>query len=238
MLGGSASFRVIAVRRSKGPKMTHQPDTNRMIAASHARTQRTREAALEAIQRLRDEGLPIDFQSVANAADCSRVFLYGQPDIKEAIKAARQSAADSAHAREPISPKPRNKTDSLEKLRRDIAAERQEKVLAKQKAARMKRHFMRYREALLHLLGVLETNVPEGAELRLPKGPGLSDTGQGAVMEAAAVLRYAGLKVTLRRIQALSGLPMDVIVAAAQKSPRLAREHMTEIAMHRALLET
>lgn len=60
--------------------------------------QKKRQEALnkveQGIRQLLKEGKPINFQSVAGAANVSKAFLYKEPDIKERVEQLRQQGAE------------------------------------------------------------------------------------------------------------------------------------------------
>ena len=61
-------------------------NSRHIIAAARQRRELTRAKAIQALRTLDNDGATVAFQTVAQAADMSRSWLYAQPDIRAEIE--------------------------------------------------------------------------------------------------------------------------------------------------------
>jgi hypothetical protein len=116
-------------------------NTRHIIAAARQRHELTRAKAIQALRTLDAEGRPVTFETVAQAADVSRSWLYAQPDIRAEIERLR-----AAHRRAPTTPVPaRQRSSDASLLRRLEAATERIRQLSKENR--------KLREQLAHALG-------------------------------------------------------------------------------------
>lgn len=108
-------------------------DETPLIVAARQRTQNTRLRAVGAIRDLDAAGAAVTFNSVADAGDVSRAWLYRQPDIRAEIVRLRETApaarllpsiqratADSTRRRLDLA------LDEIQRLKTDNAALREQ----------------------------------------------------------------------------------------------------------------
>ncbi|WP_433204850.1 DUF6262 family protein [Nocardia sp. CA-107356] len=65
-------------------------NTRHLLAAAHHRHELTRSKAIRAIRELDAAGAAVTFQTVADAAEVSRSWLYSQPDIRAEVQRLRE----------------------------------------------------------------------------------------------------------------------------------------------------
>lgn len=83
-------------------------------AAAQRRREQTLQRARDALRKLEASGEPITFDLVARTAAVSRAWLYGQPDIREAVEKLRDK-----HRASPSGPIPASqRTSDASLLRR------------------------------------------------------------------------------------------------------------------------
>ncbi len=68
-------------------------NSRHIIAAARQRRELTRAKAIQALRTLDNDGALVTFETVAQAADVSRSWLYAQPDIRAEINASAPPAA-------------------------------------------------------------------------------------------------------------------------------------------------
>jgi hypothetical protein len=92
-------------------------DHTAIVAAAHQRREYTRAKAIQALRELDRAGMAITFQTVAQAAQVSRSWLYAQPDIRAEIQRLR-----GATGQPPTSPIPAAQRATADSLRRRLEA--------------------------------------------------------------------------------------------------------------------
>lgn len=201
--------------------MSHDRDIAGMIQARHARTQERKQAALNAIQRLKDNGVPIDFQTVANEADCSRSFLYNTVELRDLINAERQRAKmPTAEA-----------TDELQANHDDAKEPSLGPGALRMAFKRNKSHLERLTRVMKTLIEHLDPETrPTGTKATRRLNPAEIED---KIKEAAALMRYADIRLSVWRLHAMTGFPIEMILDVIKPPSLLARELMTDLAMHK-----
>jgi len=95
-------------------------DQRRIAALQRARAHdaaRKRQAVLDALQRMADNGVRVTFDLVARQAGVSRQFLYSDPQLRAAIEEARRRPPPAPH---------RDTFDDPDGLRTDLLLAREE----------------------------------------------------------------------------------------------------------------
>jgi hypothetical protein len=114
-----------------------QPERNTtgLAQAAERRSERAADRTRSVIRRLKRNGEPVSFQSVAREAGVSRQFLYSQAPLRGEIERLRAAHLEAADAQPPprqraseASLKARNQTllDENRRLRDEIAGLREE----------------------------------------------------------------------------------------------------------------
>jgi Family of unknown function (DUF6262) len=75
-------------------EMTWKRNTAGLVAHAQARREHKHKGVEDAIAVLLREQKPVNFNTVARAAQVSKTYLYGQPDLRERIEALRQQTVE------------------------------------------------------------------------------------------------------------------------------------------------
>lgn len=117
-------------------------NSRHLTAAAHRRAEQTRTRAVRALRRLDQTGAPVTFEAVALAADVSRSWLYGQPDLRDQIQALR-----ARHLPQPPTPRlPQRQAASETSLLRRLHA-------ATERISQLEADNHQLRQALAEALG-------------------------------------------------------------------------------------
>jgi hypothetical protein len=123
-------------------------NSRHIIAAARQRRELTRAKAIQALRTLDNDGAPVTFETVAQAADVSRSWLYAQPDIRAEIERLR-----GARRRSPTTPIPsRQRSSDASLLKRLEAAHQRNRRLSDENDA--------LRRQLAEVLGQLRAATP------------------------------------------------------------------------------
>jgi esterase/lipase len=109
-------------------------DTSGLTAYAQSRKEHKRKAVEHAMATLLQEQKPINFNTVAKAAEVSKAYLYGQLDLRERIEAIRQQSLEQMVRERAASPLLREKTDASRDLV-ILAKDRHIKVLEEENCA-------------------------------------------------------------------------------------------------------
>ncbi|GAA3616139.1 DUF6262 family protein [Nonomuraea rosea] len=119
-----------------------RPDnTAPIIAAAQRRHELTRAKAIRALRELDQAGTPITFETVAQAAEVSRSWLYRQPDLRKEIERLREATRRTPW---PAIPASQRTSDASLRARLEEALRQNQKL---------KEDNRRLRQQLAHALG-------------------------------------------------------------------------------------
>lgn len=113
--------------------MTTSPD-NKLLALQKSTQQKkstTRLRVVLALEKMRYEDIPINFQSVAKHASVSKAWLYAQEDLVTSIKQLRMKSGKIEQTRDYLK-QIHQKEDEITALKRRIEALSQENTALKQ----------------------------------------------------------------------------------------------------------
>ena len=90
--------------------MNRTPNTKAVIRLAGEKSQKARERTREAMKRLEQQGMPINFSTVCEAANVSKTFLYDprHADLAEEIRHLREQPVQRPHT----IPAPRGKSEA------------------------------------------------------------------------------------------------------------------------------
>jgi hypothetical protein len=102
-----------------------------LATASQAKRTQAIERTEQALKLMQQDNIPINFESVANMAGVSKVWLYGQKEISSVIKASRDKS-EIAHKNADAKRLLKARTAEVEKLK--LRVKEQEDLIKKLKA--------------------------------------------------------------------------------------------------------
>lgn len=143
--------------------MPPEPNAAPLAAAARKRRELTRAKAIQALRELDRTGAPVSFECVAQHADISRSWLYGQPDIRAEIERLRDASRRSPS---PQIPAAERSSDASLHARLEAALERNRQLTEENQ---------RLRRQLAHALGDQRTAARTGPEPSAPRRPSVTN---------------------------------------------------------------